>query len=295
MLDFLQKDVDITNLSNFKTKSKAKFFFELKNDDDIEKLYDIYNYAKNNNISVFFLWWWTNILFAFDVYDWIIIKNSLKGWEYDNWILTAKSWENISNLAENIEKNYWNTFLHRFIWLPWSVWWAVYWNAWCFGLETSNIFISWKFFNLKTLNTIELDNINMNFWYRSSILKKDKNLILLCCKFDLTKLLEKYSSSVDNLYFREYKQPKWNSCWSFFKNPDWESAWKLIESVWLKWYRIWTAYISDLHSNFLMSDDNWSYCDILKLIDFVINKVKLNKWILLEPEVQILKNWYGKN
>jgi len=49
----------------------------------------------------------------------------------------------------------------------------------------------------------------MNFSYRSSILKEKNNkYFLINSCFDLSEKVEKYSSDVDNIYFRENKQPK---------------------------------------------------------------------------------------
>jgi hypothetical protein len=48
-LDFLQKNIDVTNLSNFKTKAKSKYL------EDINKLKDINIFCKNNNISILFI------------------------------------------------------------------------------------------------------------------------------------------------------------------------------------------------------------------------------------------------
>jgi UDP-N-acetylenolpyruvoylglucosamine reductase len=47
----------------------------------------------------------------------------------------------------------------------------------------------------------------MNFSYRSSILKETNKYFLLKIKFDLSHKIEKYHSDVDNIYFREHKQP----------------------------------------------------------------------------------------
>jgi len=60
----------------------------------------------------------------------------------------------------------------------------------------------------------------MKFEYRSSIIKQTGKYFIINVKFDLSKLVEKYHSEVDNLYFREHKQPKGNTCGSFFKNPS---------------------------------------------------------------------------
>jgi len=48
----------------------------------------------------------------------------------------------------------------------------------------------------------------MKFGYRNSILKTTGQYLLIKAYFDLSIKHEKYSSDVDNIYFREYKQPK---------------------------------------------------------------------------------------
>lgn len=60
----------------------------------------------------------------------------------------------------------------------------------------------------------------MQFSYRSSLLKTSENYFLISATFDLSQKVEKYHSDVDNIDFRENKQPKGNSCGSFFKNPE---------------------------------------------------------------------------
>ncbi|MBT3853839.1 hypothetical protein HOF65_08025 [bacterium] len=64
----------------------------------------------------------------------------------------------------------------------------------------------------------------MKFNYRTSIIKETNKYFIIKIQFDLSKLVEKYSSDVDNLYFREHKQPKGNTCGSFFKNPSRENS-----------------------------------------------------------------------
>jgi len=54
---------------------------------------------------------------------------------------------------------------------------------------------------------------DMSFDYRTSILKENNNRhFLVKAYFDLSKKVEKYSSDVDNIDFRENKQPKGNTC-----------------------------------------------------------------------------------
>lgn len=289
----LKRNFDITNYSNFKTKAICNYYYEINTVLDIEKLSEIIAFWKINKLKILFIWWWTNMLFAFDVYNWIIIKNNLKWWEYNKntKILKAFSWEMISDIAISLLKDYKVELWKRFIWLPWTVWWAVYWNAWCFWLETENNFFDAEIYDIDNNIKMNFNKSKMKFSYRSSILKEENNFFLINSRFDFNKKIEKYDNKVDNIYFRENKQPKWNTCWSFFKNPNKEmSAWLLIEKVWLKWYKEDTAYFSDLHANFLMSEEWGNYKDLLDLILLAQKKVKNNFNIDLVPEVKIVYN-----
>jgi UDP-N-acetylmuramate dehydrogenase len=150
--------------------------------------------------------------------------------------------------------------------------------------------LSSSVYNLSTWKIEIFSKNDVKFSYRSSIFKESENYFIIKAKFDLSSLQEKYSSDVDNIKFREEIQPKWNSCWSFFKNPSREfSAWKLIEEVWLKWFTHKTAYFSDKHANFLMTNtDNWDYKDLIYLIDLAKSRVKEKFGFDLEPEVRII-------
>ena len=232
------------------------------------------------------------MLFAFDSYDGVVIKNSLLWWTYDRQkkFLHSYGAESIWEIAELLEEKYNQDLWHRFIGLPGSVAGAVYGNAWCFGLETENNFVSCQVLNLDTGLKQTFTKAEMLFDYRSSILKIEKKYFLISASFDLSKKIEKYHSETDNIDFRENKQPKWNSCWSFFKNPSRDqSAGYLIEQVGCKWANIWGAHFSDKHANFLIHDGTGSYKDLLELIEFVQNKVKNKFWVYLENEVQIIK------
>jgi UDP-N-acetylmuramate dehydrogenase len=240
-----------------------------------------------------FVGWGTNMLFAFDTFKWIVIKNSLNDWTYNHDTKKLEAYSNIPirEIAESIEKKHWQDLWHRFIWLPGSIGGAIFWNAWCFWLETENNFVKATVLNLKTWKIEDLNKSEMNFSYRSSLLKEDNGkYFLIKAQFDLSKKVEKYHSDVDNLYFREYKQPKWNTCGSFFKNPNRkQSAGYLIEQVWLKWHSTWGAYFSDLHANFLMHDGKGKWQDLVDLIELAQEKVSNQFWVDLINEVRIIK------
>lgn len=293
MLNILHQNIDITNLSNFKTPAKTRYYCEINTLEDIDNISVIMKFIEKENLNFLFVWWWTNMLFAFEIFEGVVIKNNLKWWDYNEKtrILEVYSSENISRIAINIEKKYKQNLWHRFIWLPGSIWWAIFWNAWCFWLETSNNFIDTEVLNLNNLKKEVLFKKDMWFEYRNSILKEKGNYFLIKAKFDFSEKIEKYSSDIDNIYFREVQQPRGNTCWSFFKNPSKDnSAWKLIEEIWLKWYKLGWAYYSTKHANFLMNDWTWTYRNLLDLIFLAQNKVKEKYSLDLNPEVRIIYN-----
>jgi hypothetical protein len=40
-MKYLQQDIDITHLSNFKTPAKAEYYFEVHKDEDLENLIEV--------------------------------------------------------------------------------------------------------------------------------------------------------------------------------------------------------------------------------------------------------------
>jgi len=54
-MEILQKHVDITSLSNFKTKAFAKYYFEINSLEDVDKLSEINNFALENKYKILFV------------------------------------------------------------------------------------------------------------------------------------------------------------------------------------------------------------------------------------------------
>ena len=290
-IDTLKQNVDITHLSNFKTPAKTKYYFEFQSLEDKGVLSSLYRECLEYNLPFLVVSGGTNVLFAFDIFEGVIVHNTLKWFSYDSdkMVLQCFGAEKISDISETLETQYHQNIWHRFIGLPGTIAGAVSGNAGCFWLETSNNFSSAQILDMSTWQILFLSQEEMNFSYRSSLLKMKPHFFLLQAFFDLSKVVEKYQSDVDNIDFRKNKQPKGNSCGSFFKNPSSsQSAGSLIEQVWLKGYKHKGAYFSDLHANFLMHDGNGTYKDICELIDMAQEKILNAFGITLIPEVQII-------
>jgi hypothetical protein len=55
MEKLLQKNVDITHLSNFKTKAKTKYYYEINQIEDVFHLKEIIDFSKENKLKLLFI------------------------------------------------------------------------------------------------------------------------------------------------------------------------------------------------------------------------------------------------
>jgi UDP-N-acetylmuramate dehydrogenase len=75
-----------------------------------------------------------------------------------------------------------------------------------------------------------------------------------------------------------------------FKNPPGGSAGRMIDELGLKGHRVGDAMVSDRHANFFVNVANSSCADMLKLIDYVRDRVRSSYGIELENEVIVWRN-----
>lgn len=292
-MNFLIQNHNVGQYAGYKTRVIAEYFYEISSEENLENLHKIYIFSQENNLPILVISGGTNMLFGVDFYPGIVIKNFLMGWRYDIDAkkLETSSAEKIWEIAETLEKKYNEPIWHRFIGLPGAIAGAVVGNAGCFGLETENNFLEARIYDMAENRFFTLSKAEMQFAYRHSILKENPHLFLISAIFDLSKKREKYASDVDNIDFRENKQPKGNSCGSFFKNPSKEfSAGALIEKVGLKGYRHGGARWSELHANFLLSDgEDCKPSDLVELVRLTQKKVKSETGFDLVNEVKIIE------
>jgi UDP-N-acetylmuramate dehydrogenase len=75
-----------------------------------------------------------------------------------------------------------------------------------------------------------------------------------------------------------------------FKNPPGGSAGRMIDELGLKGHRVGDSMVSDRHANFFVNTGNSSCADMLKLIDYVRERVRTSYGIELENEVIVWRN-----
>lgn len=75
-----------------------------------------------------------------------------------------------------------------------------------------------------------------------------------------------------------------------FKNPPGMSAGRMIDELGLKGYRIGEAMVSDRHANFFINTGAASCADMLRLVDYVRERVRQAHGVELENEVYFWKD-----
>jgi len=217
--------------------------------------------------------------------SWILkVSGMTKIWQEDTFF-KIQSWAILWNIINKLAKDDFD--LSPLAWFPSSIWWAIVWNAGLLWKEIRDYLISAEVFNLKTWEFENWENEDFWFEYRFSKLKWKNDYLVWSWVFNIPKwenILEKIRELT---LLRIKKQPQWRSAGSFFKNPEWDFAGRLIEEVWLKWFKIWWAYFSEKHANFLTTENWVKKEDIVKLKNLAKNKVRERFWIELEEEVVV--------
>ena len=144
---------------------------------------------------------------------------------------------------------------------------------------------------LKSIHQFQtLSNTEMEFGYRTSILKRTKDIVTeVKIKLPFGEKQEIYSKMELLNSKRREKQPlEFPSAGSTFKRPEGNFAGKLIMDAGLRGFRVGGACVSEKHCGFIINDQNATAADVRKLTDIVISTVKEKFDVELEPEVIFL-------
>lgn len=143
----------------------------------------------------------------------------------------------------------------------------------------------------------ELDAPELHFGYRHSILRAESMVpaaarpVVLEARFALRSgqvgaVKEAMSAQRAR---RKATQPGGASAGSVFKNPPGDSAGRLVESVGLKGAHSGDAQVSTLHANFVVTGPRATARDVLSLISLMRGRVRAERGVELEPEVQYVR------
>ncbi|MFC8686632.1 UDP-N-acetylmuramate dehydrogenase [Brevibacillus porteri] len=173
--------------------------------------------------------------------------------------------------------------------IPGTVGGAVYMNAGAHGSDLSRILIDAEIL-FENGESKVLSNEELSFSYRTSLLQKQKGIVLEA-RFQLRTgdRKEIAATLAANKDRRRNTQPLQMPCaGSVFRNPPNDHAGRLIEAAGLKGYRVGGAQVSEKHSNFIVNCGGATAADVLTLIDHVRSTILEKNGIDLHPEVLVV-------
>jgi UDP-N-acetylmuramate dehydrogenase len=308
----IRDGVLLKDFMTFKIGGPAKYFVMVKNTDELK---DSLKFASDNNLSFFIIGGGSNILASDKGYDGLVIKIDFQNLTVaENLeVMEAGAGALLSKIVDESLK-YELSGLEWAAGIPGTLGGAIRGNAGAYGSNIGQIIKQVEYYNTKNKASKVLDKKDCQFTYRSSIFKKNSNLIITSAVLQLRKDLKQTIQSKINdiLDTRAQKQPKgMPSAGSFFVNPivknsklidEFErekslkcqnnqlpAAW-LIEKVGLKGKKIGGAMISDIHPNYFLNTGKAKAEEIEILVSLVKQQVRDKLGVQLEEEVQYLGN-----
>lgn len=285
----MYEDVSLKKYNTYRLDVKCDYLVFPKDIDEVVKLI---SFLKENNYKYLVLGNGSNVIFKNNRYNGVVIKLSkLDKIEFDGDKVVVGAGVSLSKLA-NMAINNSLSGLEFSVSIPGEIGASVSMNAGAYNESFSDVFVSAKVLTPK-LEIIELSNEDMDFSYRNSFIKKNKDYIVLEVVLKLKPGNKEEMNAVIEKRFEKRKatQPlEYPSAGSVFRNPEGMYAGKLIEDANLKGYSIGGAMISDMHANFIVNKDNATGEDIINLINLAKDKVKENNNIDLYLEQVIIDN-----
>ena len=253
--------------------------------DDVKKVID---FAKD--IPLYIIGNGSNLLVNDDGIKGIVLKiaNCLNKVETDEDYIVAEAGATLA-LVSNIAKRNSLTGMEWACGIPGSIGGAVYMNAGAYGGEMKDIVVETTYIN-ENNEIITINNERHAFSYRKSIFTNTKNVILQTkLKLQKGNQEEIETKMRELLEQRRQKQPlEYPSAGSTFKRPEGYFVGKIMDDLGLKGYTIGGAQVSEKHGGFIINTGNATAKDVKDLIEYVVNKVKKEYNIELEPEVKMI-------
>ena len=165
------ENVDLTKFNTFGIKANAKYFFELKNEEDIKELFETKEFKNNRKL---FLGGGSNILITQD-FDGIVVLNRLKGIQIikeDNenvWIksMGGELWDDLVNFT--VDKGYWG--IENMALIPGTVGAGPVQNIGAYGTELKDVIENVEVYDIETGEVRIFTKAECEFEYRGSVFK----------------------------------------------------------------------------------------------------------------------------
>ena len=279
------KNISLKRYNTYNLESYADYLIFPTNE---EELINLLQFLKENKIKYIILGGGSNIILAKPNYDVVIKLDRMNNIEIKGNIVVAGAGVSLIKLANLCMKNNLDglSFAGG---IPGLVGASTAMNAGAYNEDMSMIVKEAKVITpdmeIKTLTNKELE-----FAYRDSFLKKNKDYICTEVTFEMNyKDKKEIKEIMNNRRERRITSQPVNmpTAGSVFRNPPGLSAGKLIEDAGLKGYVYGGAKVSEKHANFIVNEGTATYEDIMMLIDYIKDRIKIlyNIDLILEQEI----------
>lgn len=283
-----QENISLKNYNTYRIDTMCSYIVF---PEDVEKLINIIKKLKQEKIKYFILGNGSNIILSMEYYDGVIIKlDNLNKIEYNGNLVTAGAGCSLIKVSmDTIEHGL--SGLEFASAIPGAVGASVAMNAGAYNSDMSQVIkkvtVLTNNYEIKTLTNKELE-----YTYRDSFLKKNKDYIVLSATFELEKgnIIEMKQHVEERRKKRILSQPlEFPNAGSVFRNPENMFAGELIEKSNLKGYNINGAEVSNKHANFIINKGGAKGKDIVSLIKKIQKEVKQNYGVELKLEQIIVE------
>lgn len=265
------EDASLKKYNTYKLDTIAKY---LVFPDNKEKLRDLLKFLVNENVCYVVLGNGSNVIFARDYYDGVVILlHKFNKLNINDNMVEVEAGYFLPKLALELSKVGLGG-LEFATGIPGYVGASVAMNAGAYNSSMEDVVESVLAIDPE-FNFVKLDIQEIDFSYRSSLFKKNKGYIIVSVLMkldfcDSDELLEKINvRRVKRLESQPLDMP---SAGSVFRNPEGFYAGELVEKCGLKGYQIGGASVSLKHANFIVNSGNAKGSEIVSLI----NKIKMD-------------------
>lgn len=294
--EYISRYVDKTDIlreepmsrhTTFRVGGEAEAFLNIRSKEQIEKLVP---YFKEVGIPYFIMGNGSNLLVGDKGYRGVILKlgSQMSRISVDGNRLTVQTGCLMSQIAREAYEHSLTGFEFA-SGIPGTIGGGVVMNAGAYDGELKQVVDCVRVMN-EAGELLELSNADMEFGYRTSVIKK-RPFIVVEAELVLTPgSQEEIAAKMAELNSRRReKQPlEYPSAGSTFKRPEGYFAGKLIMDAGLRGYSIGGACVSEKHCGFVINKNHASAADVAEVIAEVQERVKDKFGVTLETEVIFL-------
>lgn len=268
-----KEEVSLRNYNTYRVNTICKYLVTPQN---VEELKQVIVFLKENEIKYYMLGNGSNVIFAMEYYDGVIIKlDNFNTLEYNGNLVTAGAGCSLIKVSlDTIEHGL--TGMEFSTGIPGCIGASVAMNAGAYNEDISCILKEATV--LTPENEVKvMTNEELEYSYRNSFLKRNKKYIVLSATFELKKgNIEEMQQIVEERKQKRIATQPYDlaNAGSVFRNPEGNHAGALIEKANLKGYSINDAEVSTKHANFIVNKGNATGKDIIELIEKIQKEIK---------------------